>query len=79
MNKPAAQAAGQTLPAEALPIGKIHPFSKSAVTLEPRMGFWFPSEFRKFLITMTLSISNWKKLELETGRAISNRLDVAAP
>ena len=38
-NNPAAQAAGQTLPDEALPIGKIHPFSKMAVTFEPLMGF----------------------------------------
>ena len=29
----------QTLPDEALPIGKIHPFSKIAVTFEPVMRF----------------------------------------
>ena len=28
------------------PIGKIHPFSKIAVTLEPVMRFWCPSRFR---------------------------------
>ena len=32
-NKPAAQAAGQTLPDTTSPVGKIHPFSKIAVTL----------------------------------------------
>ena len=29
----------QTLPDEAPPIGKIHPFTKMAVTFEPLMGF----------------------------------------
>ena len=29
----------QTLPAEAQPIGKVHPFSKIAVAFEPLMGF----------------------------------------
>ena len=37
-NKTAAQAAGQTLPAEAPPISKIHPFSKMTVTFDPFMG-----------------------------------------
>ena len=32
--------------AEAPPIGKIHPFSKIAVTLEPVMQFGCPSRFR---------------------------------
>ena len=32
-NKPAAQAAGQTFPDATPPVGKIHPFSKIAVTL----------------------------------------------
>ena len=36
--KPAAQAAGAD-PPPASPIGQIHPFSKMAVTFEPRMGF----------------------------------------
>ena len=44
---------GRPSPAEAPPIGKIHPFSKMAVTFEPLMGFWCPSGFRKFKITMT--------------------------
>ena len=39
-------------PAEAPPIGKIHHFGKMAVTFEPQMGFWCPSGFREFLITM---------------------------
>ena len=30
-------------PAEAPPLGKIHLFSKIAVTSEPLMGFWWPS------------------------------------
>ena len=47
----------QTLPNEAPPIGKIQPFIKMAVTFEPRMGFWCPLVFRKFKITITLSIS----------------------
>ena len=29
----------QTLPKEAPPIGKIHPFSEMAVTFEPLLGF----------------------------------------
>ena len=37
---------------EARPIGKIHPFSKMAITFEPLMGFRCPSGFRKVLITM---------------------------
>ena len=43
----------QTLPDEAPPMGKIHPFSKMAVTFEPLMEFGCPLGFRKFLITMT--------------------------
>ena len=34
-NKPAAQAAGQTLPDVTPPVGKIHPFRKIPVTFEP--------------------------------------------
>ena len=34
-NKPAAHAAGQTLSNATLPVGKIHKFSKIAVTFEP--------------------------------------------
>ena len=37
----------QTLPDEAPLIGKIHPFSKMAVTFEPLKGFRCPSGFRK--------------------------------
>ena len=43
----------QTLPDEAQPIGKIHPFTKMAVTFEPLMGFCCLSGFRKVLVTMT--------------------------
>ena len=43
----------QTLPDATPPIGKIHPFSKMAVTFEPLMGFGCPSVLRNFLITMT--------------------------
>ena len=39
LNKPAAQAAGQTLPNATPPVGKIHPFSKIAVTFEPIQRF----------------------------------------
>ena len=48
LNKSAAQAAGQT-PTEATPpVGKIHPFSKIAVTFEPVQRFICPSRFRFF-------------------------------
>ena len=40
-NKPAAQAAGQTLP-----VGKIHPFNKIALTFEPIQQFRCPSRFK---------------------------------
>ena len=45
-NKPAAQAAGQTLPDATPPVGKINPFSKIAVTIEPIQQFRCPSRFR---------------------------------
>ena len=35
LKKPATQAAGQTRPNATPPLGKIHPFSKIAVTFEP--------------------------------------------
>ena len=34
-NKPAGQSAGQTLPNATPPVGKIHPFSRIAVSFEP--------------------------------------------
>ena len=36
----------QTLPDEAPPVGKVHPFSKIAVTFEPIQQFWCPLRFR---------------------------------
>ena len=45
-NKPAAQAAGQTLPDATPQVGKIHPFSKIAVTCEQIQRFGCPSQFR---------------------------------
>ena len=45
-DKPAAQAAGQTLPNATPPLGKIHPFSKIAITFEPMKQFICPSIFR---------------------------------
>ena len=45
-NKPAAQAAGQTLLDEIPPVGKFHPFSKIAVNFEPIQRFRCPSRFR---------------------------------
>ena len=45
-NKPAAQAAGQTLPDSAPTVGKVHPFRKIAVTVEPIQQFICPSRFR---------------------------------
>ena len=38
-NKHAGQAEGQILPDAAPPVGKIHPFSKIAVTFEPIQQF----------------------------------------
>ena len=35
LNKPAAPAAGQTIPDATPPLRKIHPFSKSALTFKP--------------------------------------------
>ena len=45
-NKPAAQDEGQTLPDATPPVGKIHPFSKIAVTFKPIQRFKCPSRFR---------------------------------
>ena len=45
-NKPAAKAAGQTLPNATPPVGKIHPFIKIAVTFEPIQRFRCPLRFR---------------------------------
>jgi hypothetical protein len=46
LNKPAAQAAGQTLPDATPPVGKIHPLRKIAVSFEPIQRFRCPSRFR---------------------------------
>ena len=43
--KPGAQAAWQTLPDTASPIGKIHPLGKIAITLEPVMQFLYLFRF----------------------------------
>ena len=48
-NKPAAQAAGQTLPDGTTPVGKIPPFCKIAVTFEQIQRFRSPSRFRHSL------------------------------
>ena len=58
----------QTLPNATRPIGKIHPFSKMAVTFEPLMGFGCPLGFRMF----------YDIVYFITERAISHRLGVAA-
>ena len=44
--KPAAQAAGRTLPDATPPLGKINPFSKIALTFESIQLFRCPSRFR---------------------------------
>ena len=44
----------QTLPDEASPIGKIHTFSKMAVTFEPVMQFRCPSGVRKVVCGLAL-------------------------
>ena len=49
--KPAAQAVGQTLPDATPPVGKIHRFSKIAVTFEPMQRFR-----RRFRISDKMSI-----------------------
>ena len=41
INKPAAQAAGQTLHDATPPVGQIHPFSKIAIPLEPIRQFGY--------------------------------------
>ena len=46
LNKPAAQAAGQTLPDAPPPVGKIHSFSNIAVTFETIQRLRCPSSFR---------------------------------
>ena len=46
----------QTLPDEAPPMGKIHPFSRIAVTFEPVMRFGCPSGFRISFKIVTWSI-----------------------
>ena len=48
--KPAAQAADADLSLLNLPIGKIHPFSKFAITCEPVMQFRSPYRFLGFLL-----------------------------
>ena len=45
-SKPAAQAAGQTLPYATPPIGKIHPFRKIIITLEPIQRYKCPTRIR---------------------------------
>ena len=42
LNKPAAQAAGQTLPDATPPVGKIHQFSKIVVPIKPIQRFICP-------------------------------------
>ena len=46
INKPATQAAGQTLLDATPPVGKIYPFSKIGVTFEPIQRFRCPSGFK---------------------------------
>ena len=50
-NKPAAQAAGQTLLDATQPVGKLHPFSKIAVTFEPIQQFRCPSRISENMPT----------------------------
>ena len=59
----------QTLPDEAPPEGKIHPFSKIAITFEPIQWFWCPSGFKR---------SEKSQYSFMTGRTILNRLGVTA-
>ena len=62
----------QTLPDEAPPMGKIHPFSKITVTFEPVMQFWCPSRFR-------ISLKNCSLVYFMTESTISNHWGVVAP
>ena len=52
-NKPAEQAADADHPDEALPMDKINPFSKIAVTFEPVMRFGCTSDFRFYIKIVT--------------------------
>ena len=65
----------QHLPDEAPPIGKIHPFSKMAVTFEPVMRFGCPSRFRISSQIVTWSLL-WLKAPFATVRAWRRRKDI---
>ena len=66
------QAAGQTLLDAASQVGKIHPFSKIAVTFEPIQRFRYPSRFR-------ISDKNINVIGFMTRSTIFNRFGVTAP
>ena len=49
--------------AEAPPIGKIHPFSKMAVTFEPLIGFWWPSGFPEDVLKKNINTHKFARLQ----------------
>ena len=65
----------QTLPDEAPPMGKIHPFSKIAVTFEPVMQFGCPLGLIISWKIVTWSIL-WLKAPSATVRAWRRRKDI---
>ena len=72
-NEPAVQPAGQTFPDATAPIGKVHPFSKIAITFELIHQFRCPSRFR---------IPKKKKVNIVcfmTESTIFNPLGLTAP
>ena len=62
----------QTLPDAAPPVGKIHPFSKIAVTFEPLQRFWCPSRFR-------VSQKKFNIVSFMTGSTMFTHFGVTAP
>ena len=70
-DKPAAQAAGQTIPDATPPVGKIYLFSKIVVTFELIIQLKCPSRFRIFK-------KNVNKVCFMTGSTIFKCLGVTA-
>ena len=68
LNMPAAQTAGQTLPDETSPVGKIHPFSKIALTFGTNIA-----------IQDLELLKNVNIVCFMTGITIFNGLGVTAP
>ena len=76
-NKPAAQTAGQTLPDATPPVGKIHQFSKIAVTFEPIQPFTCTSRFRISKKKMLINLVLWLEAPFLTVWAWQRRKDIS--